>query len=96
MRPAKLAGAPRFHQRDEIVVDFALQFFQAVHVIWIFRQERIEHRLVFARRIEPPFDAKLGDQLIEAERAADDPNRPNDRMLIGHNFVRRAGDHVAA
>jgi len=36
-----------------------LQRFDARDVIGVFRQEGIEHRLVRARRIQPPLDADL-------------------------------------
>src|SRR6266850_257660 len=42
-------------------------------MIRIFRQERIEHRLVDARRIDAPLDADLLDQPGEPERRAEPP-----------------------
>src|SRR4029077_1709062 len=90
------AAAARFYQRDETVVDFLLQFFQPRHVVRVLRQERIEHRFVLARRIDAALDAVFRDQLVEAERAADDTDRADDRMRIGDDLVAGAGDHVAA
>ena len=95
-RAAELVAAPRLHQRDEIVVDFPLQCLQALDVAGILRQERVEHGLVFARCIEPALDADFGNQLVEAERAADHADRADDRVGIGDDLVGGAGDHVAA
>ena len=69
---------------------------QPLHVLGLLRQERIEHRLVLARGVEPPLDADLLDQLVEAERAADHADRADDGGCIGDDLVGRAGDHVAA
>src|SRR4051812_30730135 len=52
----ELAGAARLHQRDEIVVDLALQVLEPFDVARILRQKWIEHRLVLAGGIEPAFD----------------------------------------
>ena len=51
-----------FHQRDEEGVDLLLQRFHPRHVVRILRQERIQHRLVFACGVEPPLDADFLDQ----------------------------------
>ena len=87
--PCQLGAAARFDQRDKVFVNFSLQFLQPFDVVGILRQERIEHRLVVARRIEPPLDADLRDQLVEAERAADHADRADDRMRIGDDLVGR-------
>ena len=57
-------AAALLHQRDEDRVDLALDRLQPRDVVGVFRQERIEHRLVLARRIEPALDADLLDQLL--------------------------------
>ena len=77
-------------------MDFALQRLQPLDVLRLLRQERIEHRLVLAGGVEPPLDADLLDQLVEAERRADHADRADDRGGIGDDLVGRAGDHVAA
>src|SRR6185369_10995106 len=88
--------AAAFDQRDEDGVDLALNRLEARHVIGIFGQERIQHRLVLARRIKPPFDADSLDQVLKAETAADHADRAEDRGRIAKNLVAGAGDHVAA
>src|SRR5262245_12122982 len=64
-------AAARFHQRDEILVNFALHGFEPFHVLRLLRQERVEHGLAFARGIEAPLDANLLQQTRETKRAAD-------------------------
>src|SRR5262249_35502009 len=66
------------HQRDEIVVNFALDRLEPLHVLRFLRQERIEHRLALARGVEAALDADLLDQPGEAERAADHADRSHD------------------
>ena len=70
--------------------------FSARDVVGVFREERIEHRLVLARGIEPALDADLLDQLLKSERAADHADRAQDRRRIAEDLIARAGDHVAA
>ena len=77
-------------------MDFALDRFETCDVLLLLRKERIEHRLAFARRVEPPFDTELLDQLVEPERSADDADRADDRGGVAHDLVSRARDHVAA
>ena len=93
----ELAAAPRLHQLDEALVDSSLDRLQALDVLRVFRQERIEHRLVDrptcrCRRSTPIFSISL----VKAERAADHADRADDRGRIGDDLVGRAGDHVAA
>ena len=77
-------------------MDLALDRLQLRHVIRIFGEEWIEHRLVRASRVKAPLDAEPFDRLLETEAAADHPDRAEDRGRIANNLVARAGDHVAA
>ncbi len=73
-----------------------LQRLEPVHVVGILGRERIEHRLVLARRVKASLDAELVHQPREAEGTADDPDGTDDRGRIADDLVAGAGDHVAA
>ena len=94
--PLSRAPRLRFTSVDEALVDVPLHRLEPLHVLRVLRQERVEHRLVLARRIEPPLDAELVHQPDEAEGAADHPDRADDRGRIADDLVAGAGDHVAA
>ena len=90
------AAPALFDQRDEDAVDLALKRFHARDVFRVFRQERIQHRLVLAGGIEPALDADPFDQLLKSEGAADHADRAQDRGRIAENLVARTRDHIAA
>src|ERR1700691_6106861 len=77
-------------------MDFVLKLFQALYVAGVFRQKRVKHRLVLARRIKAALDAELGNQLVEPERTANDPDRTDNGIGIGDDFIGGTSDHVAA
>ena len=94
--PCSLAAAAFLDQRDEVLVDVLLDRLDALHVLRLLRQERIEHHLALAGGVEPALDAELFHQLGEAERAADHADRADDRKGIADDLVGGAGQHVAA
>ena len=77
------------HEFNEIRVDLLLHRLEPRDVLRVLRQERVEHRLVLARRIEPPLDAELVHEPDEAERAADHSDRADDRGRIADDLVTR-------
>src|SRR4051794_35511233 len=83
-------------QVDEALVDLTLHRLELLNVLWVLRQERVEHGLVLAGRIEPALDAELVHELGKTERAADHADGTDDRGRIANDLVRGAGDHVAA
>src|SRR6185369_14719997 len=87
-------AAAALDQCDEDRVDLALKRLQARDILGILRQERIQHRLVLARRIKPPLDADSLEQVLKTETAADHADRAKDRGRIAEYLVARAGDHV--
>src|SRR5262249_23830981 len=89
-------AAAAFHEADEVLVDVPLQRLEPLHVVRVFRQERVEHGLVLAGNIEPTIDAELLHQLAKPERGADDPDGADDRGRIAEDLVTGTGDHVAA
>ena len=95
---ARSSLAPRrdFTRSMKARVDVLLDRLEARDVLGVLGQERIEHRLVGAGRIDAPLDADLLDQLGKAERRADHADRADDRGRVGDDLVGRAGDHVAA
>src|SRR5262249_39928123 len=66
----ELGAAASPDQSDEHVVDLALDRLQAFHILWLLRQEGIQHGLVLARRIETPLHADLVEQAVESQRPA--------------------------
>ena len=89
-------SAALLHELDEAVVDFLLHHLEAFNVVGLFRQERIEHRLVLAGGIEPALDAELVHQLGKTEGAADHADRADDGRAVADDLVGGTGDHVTA
>src|SRR5271165_1152137 len=96
LRTLEARTAAFLYQLDEPFMDFPLHALEALHILRVLGQKRIEHRLVLAGGIEPSLDAELVDQLGETERTADHPNRADDRRWVANDLVRGAGNHVAA
>src|SRR6185437_15110218 len=80
----------------EAAVDVALERLEALHPHLVLGEEGIEQRLALARRVEPAADAEAAQQLGEAEAAADDPDRAEDRGLLGEDLVAGEGQPIAA
>src|SRR5207249_9110013 len=94
---ARETGAPALlHQRDEVVMNLALDQLEPLDFVCLFREERIEHRLALARRIDPALHTELLQEPGKSESAAEHPDRADDRGLIADDLIGRAGDHVAA
>src|SRR6195256_3123624 len=89
-------AAALLHQRNKILVNVPLHRLEPVHVVRLFRQERVEHGLALARSVEPPLDSKLLHQVDEAEGAAADPDPAHAGGGMADDLVGGAGDHVAA
>ena len=51
-------------------VDVLLDRLDPFYVVWLFRQERIQHRLAVTRGVKPSFDTDFLDELVEAERSS--------------------------
>src|SRR5262249_57537795 len=86
--------ADAFHEGDEVLVDVLLQRLEPLHVLRVFRQERVEHGLVLTSNIEPTIDAELLHQLGKPERGADDPDGADDRGRVAEDPVTGTGDHL--
>ena len=75
-REQRLVGAVEFrpaaflHQRYEMFVDVLLDRLDPFYVVWLFRQEGIQHRLAVTRGVKPSFDTDFLDELVEAERSS--------------------------
>ena len=63
----QLAAAPFDDMGDELLVDFALKRFQPRHILFRFRPEWVEDRLVLASRIDPPVNAETFDGAVKAK-----------------------------
>src|SRR5690606_16952427 len=61
----ELRAAPFLHHVDEGLVDFELQLLQPLDVLWLFRLERVEDRLVLASRVDAALDADLLQEFLE-------------------------------
>src|SRR4029450_11336838 len=59
------------HQRDEVIMDLTLDQPEPLDLISLFRQERIEHRLALARRIDAALDAEFLQEPWKSERDAE-------------------------
>ena len=51
-------------------VDVLLDRLDPFYVVWLFRQEGIQHRLAVTRGVKPSFDTDFLDELVEAERSS--------------------------
>ena len=70
--------------------------FDALHVLRLLRQERVERVLVGAGGIDPPLDAHLVDQLMHAEGRRDHADGADDGACVGIDLVAREGQQIAA
>ena len=60
------------------------------------RLERVEERLLFALGVQAPLDAKFLNRIGEAKAGRNDTDRAEDLVFIDEDFVRRAGQPIAA
>src|SRR5262249_61916621 len=78
VRAGERGAAARFHEQDEALMDFSLDRFQPLDILGLLRKEGIERHLALAGGVDPPLDAELFDQPVEAEGAAHDPDPAHD------------------
>src|SRR5690606_34767159 len=69
----ELRAAPRFHPVDEHRMDLRFHGLDALDVLRLFGQERVEGRLAAARSVDAPLDAELVQRTDEAEAGIDHP-----------------------
>src|SRR4029077_9646782 len=75
-RKQRLVGAVEFrpaallHQRYKMFVDVLLDRLDPFYVVWLFRQEGIQHRLAVTCGVNPSFDTDFLDEFVEAERSS--------------------------
>src|SRR5690606_26191897 len=87
--------APATDMRDEVAMDLGLDALQPRHVLGALRPERIEQALVLAGGMDAALDAVPRDEIVQAERGMDDPDRADDRAAVDPDLVGGRGKPVS-
>ena len=87
MRALQLAATPLDDMGNELLVNFSLQGFQPLDILFGFGPERIEDRLLFASCVDAPVNTKLFDCTVKTEPGRYHTDRPDDRGTIGVDLV---------